>query len=146
VLGSCRGAIEWADKFEWGGNNRKGINEFAKHRPNWEMPIHDLFVKYKVNAFIQGHDHLFARQELNGIAYITCPMSGDPGYNTYNENAYLSGDKLSNTGHLKMIVSSSDFQMQYIKSVLQKDTAAQGENGRIAYVWSFVKNKQLPIT
>ena len=73
-------------------------------------------------------------------------MSGDPGYNTYNENAYLSGDKLSNTGHLKMIVSSSDFQMQYIKSVLQKDTAAQGENGRIAYAWSFVKNKQLPIT
>ena len=145
VLGSCRGAIEWADKFEWGGNNRKGINEFAKHRPNWEMPIHDLFVKYKVNAFIQGHDHLFARQELNGVAYITCPMSGDPGYNTYNENAYLSGDKLSNTGHLKMVVTKSDFQMLYIKSVLQKDIATQGENGRIAYAWSFVKNKQMPI-
>jgi hypothetical protein len=35
--------------------------------------------------------------------------------------------------------------MLYIKSVIQKDIATQGENGRIAYAWSFVNNKQVPI-
>lgn len=146
VMGSCRGAVEWANMFEWGGGNRRGINEFKQKRPDWEMPIHSLFVKHKVNAFIQGHDHLFARQELDGIAYITCPMSGDPGYNTYNSDGYLSGDKLSNTGHLKIIVSAKDVQMQYIKSVLPKDEMAQGKNGRIAYAYSFTDKKVLPVS
>jgi len=45
VLGSCRGGIEWATTFEWGGNNRKGINEFATNRPDWLLPIHQLFKK-----------------------------------------------------------------------------------------------------
>lgn len=145
VMGSCRGAVEWADKFEWGGNNRKGNNEFATNRPNWQMPIHQLFVKHQVTAFIQGHDHLFARQDLDGIAYITCPMCADPGYNTYNADGYLSGDKLSNTGHLKMIVSAKDVQMQYIKAVLPKDETAQGKNGAIAYAWSFTNKQKLTV-
>jgi hypothetical protein len=143
VMGSSRGAVEWATTFEWGGKNRKGVNEFKSNRPNWEMPIHDLFVKSKVTAFIQGHDHLFARQDLDGIAYITCPMCGDPGYNTYNSDGYLSGDKLSNTGHLKMIVTSNDVQMHYIKAVLPKDEAAQGKNGHLAYAWSFASKKNI---
>ncbi len=143
VLGSTRGAVEWASTFEWGGKNRRGITEFKSNRPDWEMPIHDLFVKHKVTAFIQGHDHLFARQDLDGIAYITCPMCGDPGYNTYNSDGYLSGDKLSNTGHLKMIVNSNDVQMQYIKAVLPKDEIAQGKNGQLAYAWSFVNKKNI---
>jgi len=145
VLGSCRGGIEWASTFEWGGKNRRGIDEFAANRPNWETPLHQLFVKHGVTAFIQGHDHLFVRQELDGVAYITCPMSGDPSYNAYNSEHYSSGDKLSNTGHLKMSVSSDDVQLQYIKAVLPQDEAAQGKNGKIAYAWSFVNKKQLPV-
>jgi predicted phosphodiesterase len=143
VMGSSRGAIEWADKFEWGGKDRRGMNQFKQYRPNWKMPIHELFVKNKVTAFLQGHDHIFVRQELDGIAYITCPMCGDPGYNAYNSDAYLTGDKLSNTGHLKMIVTNNDVEMHYIKSVLPKDEAAQGKNGNIVYAWSFVNKKTI---
>ncbi|WP_295655713.1 metallophosphoesterase [uncultured Mucilaginibacter sp.] len=146
VLGACRGAVEWAGMFEWGGKNRRGIEQFADNRPGWEMPIHQLFVKNKVTAFIQGHDHLFVRQEMDGIAYITCPMSGDPGYNTYNNDKYLSGDKLSNTGHLRVSVTANDVQMQYIKAVLHKDESAQGKNGSVAYAYSFVQKKVLPTT
>lgn len=143
VMGSCRGGIEWADKFEWGGYNRHGEKEFLKNRPGWKMPIHDLFVKNGVTAFFQGHDHLFVRQEKDGVAYITCPMSGDPGYNSYNIESYISGDKLSNTGHLKIIISEKDAEMQYIKAVLPADENTQGQNGKIAYRWSFTERKQL---
>ncbi|MFN8242965.1 MAG: metallophosphoesterase [Ferruginibacter sp.] len=137
VLGSCRGGVEWAGTFEWGGKNRREIDEFTGNRPGWKAPIHQLFVKNNVTAFIQGHDHLFVRQDLDGISYITCPMSGDPGYNTYNSDHYLSGDKLSNTGHLKFTVNSDDVTLEYIKAVLPKDEAIQGVNGHIAYAWSF---------
>lgn len=140
-MGSCRGAVEWATAFEWGGKTRNGDNQFKKFRPDWDMPIHALFVKYGVTAFIQGHDHLFARQQLDGVTYITCPMSGDPGYNTYNSDAYLSGDKLSNTGHLKFSVLAGKVTMDYIKAVLPKDEVMQGENGHVAYSYQFNANK-----
>lgn len=146
VLGSCRGGIEWANMFEWGGKNRRGVEQFAANRPDWEVPIHQLFVKHGVNAFIQGHDHLFVRQELDGIAYITCPMSGDPGYNTYNNDKYLTGDKLSNTGHLRMKVTADDLQMHYIRAVLPKDEMVQGANCREVYAYSFAQKKVLPVS
>lgn len=142
VMGSCRGAVEWAGTFEWGGMNRRGIDEFSTNRPGWEMPIHQLFMKNQVTAFIQGHDHLFARQEKDGIAYITCPMCGDPGYNTYNADAYTSGDKLSNTGHLRFTINSQSAIMEYIKAVLPADETTQGKNGAIAYTWSFDQQKK----
>lgn len=143
VMGSCRGGVECAHQFEWGGQSNKGGHDFKQHRPEWAMPIHDLMVKNKVTAFIQGHDHLFARQEKDGVAYITCPMCGDPGYNAYNADAYLSGDKLPNTGHLTFEAGKKDLVMHYVKAVLSKDEAAQGKNGSIVYSWSFGNKKNL---
>jgi len=99
--------------------------------------------KNNVTAFIQGHDHLFVNQQLDGIAYITCPMSGDPGYNTYNAESYFSGDKLSNTGHLTFSISPDNATMQYIKAVLPADEAVQGKNAHIAYAWSFTEKKKV---
>ena len=141
ILGSCRGGIEWADFFEWGGLNRNGTSAFTEKRPGWAMPIHELFTTYHVTAFIQGHDHLFTRQEKDGVAYITCPMCGDPGYNMYNADAFTSGDKLPNTGHLRFTCSQNDLVMEYVKAVLQKDEAVQGKNNAIAYTWSFVRKQ-----
>lgn len=143
ILGSCRGGIEWASFFEWGGLHRNGTRAFEEKRPDWAMPIHELFTTYKVTAFIQGHDHLFARQEKDGVAYITCPMCGDPGYNMYNADAFTSGDKLPNTGHLRFSCTPNDLIMEYVKSVLTKDEVAQGKNKHIAYAWSFGSNQKI---
>ena len=33
------------------------------------MPVHQLMVKNGVTIFFQGHDHLFARQERDGMVY-----------------------------------------------------------------------------
>ncbi|MEI6690985.1 MAG: metallophosphoesterase [bacterium] len=67
VLGTGRGGVEMAKLYEWGGYNQKGVWEFDKMRPGWELPIHQLMVKNKVTIFFQGHDHLFAKQELDGV-------------------------------------------------------------------------------
>ena len=58
-------------------------------------------VKHGVTIFFQGHDHLFARQERDGIVYQEVPMPADQGYVAYNEDRYLSGVKLPNSGHLR---------------------------------------------
>ena len=100
VLGTGRGGIEQADSFEWGGKNRRGEDEFAAHRPGWALPIHALMVKNKVTAFFQGHDHVFARQELDGIIYQTLPQPADPNYALNYANAYRSGDILPSSGRV----------------------------------------------
>lgn len=70
-------------------------------------------------------------------------MCGDPGYNTYNADAFTVGDKLSNTGHLKFLVTESDIVMEYIKAVLPKDEVVQGKNGNSVYKWSLINRKKL---
>ena len=59
VLGTGRGGIELATMYEWGGRDASGKDKFAAQRPGWELPIHALFVKTHVTAFVQGHDHIF---------------------------------------------------------------------------------------
>ena len=36
--------------------------------------FHQLFVDYGVNIFIHGHDHLFVKQELDGVIYQLAPQ------------------------------------------------------------------------
>ncbi len=113
VLGTGRGGIEQADSFEWGGKNRRGDDEFANHRPSWALPIHALMVKNKVTAFFQGHDHVFAHQQLDGITYQTLPQPADPNYALNYGDAYRSGDILPNSGRLRVTVSPVTVKVEY---------------------------------
>ena len=93
VLGTGRGAIEVSTNYEWGGKDPKGTSTFAKERPNWELPIHDLMVKNKVNIFFQGHDHVFAHEVMDNITYQAVPMPSDSTYmigKLANADAYQS--------------------------------------------------------
>lgn len=126
VLGTGRGGIEEAKLYEWGGYNQKGVWEFDKMRPGWELPIHQLMVKNGVTIFFQGHDHLFAKQELDGIIYQEVPNPADDTYTAFNSDAYLSGDKLPNSGFLKVLVGPEQLKVDYIKS-------GQSNNGQSIY-------------
>ena len=86
--------------FEWGGKDKRGVSDFAAKRPTWALPIHQLMAKTGVTIFFQGHDHIYARQELDGIIYQTCPNPADAKYQTFNRDAYRSGDVLPNSGHV----------------------------------------------
>jgi len=133
VLGTGRGGVECAGLYEWGGKNRRGDNEFATKRPGWESPIHQLMVKTGVTIFFQGHDHLFARQELDGVVYQSCPNPADPTYTAFNRNRYRSGDILPNSGHLRVTVSGKSVRVEYVRSYLPKDATEKHPDGEVAF-------------
>ena len=133
VLGTLRGGIEAASMFEWGGQSRNGVDEFKQHRPTWELPIHQLMVKNKVSIFFQGHDHLFAHQERDGVVYQTLPVPADPFYGAGWRPNYRSGDILPCSGRVRVGVSSSSVKVEYIRSFLAKDATKEHPNGEVAF-------------
>ena len=92
---ASRGGVAIANRFEWGGHNTEGVFEFPQKRPGWEQPIHQLFVQHHVSAVFHGHDHLFAKEELDGIVYQLVPQPGSRRYDnirTAEEYGYVYGD------------------------------------------------------
>jgi hypothetical protein len=136
VQGTGRGGIENAGLYEWGGNSQKGGWEFDTMRPGWELPIQQIMADNGVTAFFQGHDHLFARQELDGVTYQEVPLPADPSFSMFNQNAYTSGTKLPNSGYLRVTVSPRNATVDYVKSYLPGQETASEKNGMVAYSYT----------
>ncbi len=132
VLGTGRGGVEMADLYESGGQGRNDTWEFDEKRPGWELPIHQLMVKHGVTIFFQGHDHLFARQQCDGVIYQSTPNPADATYQAFNREAYKSGHILPNSGHLHVTVSPKDVRVDYIRAYLPRDETSEHKNGEIA--------------
>ena len=132
VMGTGRGGIEMAHLYEWGGKSQDGTWRFDEKRPGWEEPIHQLMVDAGVTIFFQGHDHIFARQELDGVVYQSVPNPADDTYQAFNREAYRSGDILPNSGHLLVTVSPENVRLDYVRSFLPEDKA-KGQNGKTAF-------------
>lgn len=128
--------MEMADLYEWGGRSNNGTWEFDKRRPGWELPIHPLMVKHGVTIFFQGHDHLFARQQQDGVIYQSTPNPADATYQAFNRDAYRSGDILPNSGHLRVTVSPQHVRVDYIRVYLHKDETPEHKNGEIAFSYT----------
>ena len=138
VMGTGRGAIEVSTNYEWGGNDPNGQSTFAKERPNWELPIHDLMVKNKVSIFFQGHDHIFCTQERDGLIYQSMPNPADDTFSMFNEDAYKSGTKAPNSGHVRVTVAPSQAKVEYFLAARSKDS--NRKNLSLAHSY-FVKPK-----
>jgi len=136
VNGFSRGGVEVAGLYEWGGNNKKGVWEFDAKRPGWAMPIHQLMVQNGINIFFQGHDHIFVRQQLDGITYQTLPYPADPNYDFYNEDRYKAGDKLPGSGYMRATVSESSVLVEYVRIFLPQDETDSNVNGQVAYTYT----------
>lgn len=147
VLGEARGGANLATLYEWGGSDGKGsTSAFATNRPGWEMPIHQLMAKNKVNIFFQGHDHLYAKEDIDGMVYQTIPMPSDSSYTLgmiANSEAF-GGVKLPGSGHLRVTVSPEKVQVDFVNAVLPKDETAQNKNGSVAY--SYTVNSSATVT
>lgn len=141
VMGAGRGGVEMARLYEWGGRDPDGTWRFDEKRPSWEMPIHQLMVKNGVTIFFQGHDHLFARQELEGVIYQECPNPADDTYQAHNRQAYRSGDIIANSGHLLVTVSQENVRVDYVRSFLPEDQA-DGQNGQIAFSYTIASESK----
>ncbi len=136
VGGTGRGGIESARLYEWGGYDDKGTWGFTQHRPSWPKPIHQLLADSGVTIFFQGHDHLFARQELDGVVYQELPEPADPSYTLRNADAYETGDKVANTGYVRVNVSPSGVKVEYVRTYLPEDETGGRANGEVAFSYT----------
>lgn len=123
VMGTGRGAVEVSYSYEWGGKDPGGKTTFAEQRPGWELPIHDLLVKHKVSIFFQGHDHIFVTQSRDGLIYQSMPNPADDTFSMFNSDAYTSGTKAPNSGHVRVSVASAGAKIEYFLAARSKDTA-----------------------
>lgn len=115
VLGTGRGGIEEATSYEWGDS--AGL---AAHRTGWEKTIHQLMAENQVTIFFQGHDHLFAAQELDGVIYQTMPEPANPFYTFENRDSYKSGEIFPNSGHVRVTVAPDGVTVEYVRSYLDR--------------------------
>jgi predicted phosphodiesterase len=130
----ARGGTRFAPYMEWGGKNLDGSAGFAQHRPGWALPLHDLFVKYHVSVVFHGHDHLFAKEELDGIIYQECPQPSNPSGGTRSAEDYgYSGVILGSSGHLRVTVQSDQAKIDYIRCGVSGVTKSDAINGNTEY-------------
>lgn len=119
----ARGGVEAADRFEWGNKE-----EFPVKREGWAEPIHALMVKYGVTAMFHGHDHLYVRQEKDGVVYMEVPQPGQPRDNAIGSAeryGYKSGTILGSSGHIRVTVGPKTAKLEYVKSL------SGPENGKV---------------
>ena len=137
----ARGGIEAAGYYEWGGRNQDGSWGFEAHRPGWEMPIHQLLVKNKVSALFHGHDHVFVKQDLDGIVYQDCPQPGITKYDNTQlaqQYGYVHGDVVSSSGHLRVKVTPGQAAVEYVRAYLPGDENSDQRNGQVACSYTIV--------
>ncbi|MFZ4583075.1 MAG: metallophosphoesterase family protein [Paludibacter sp.] len=119
IKGKARGGSEVAGLYEWGGKNPDGTDGFKTHRPDWEMPIHQLLVKNIVTAVFHGHDHIFAKQDLDGVVYqcLSQPGAKERG-NTRNgeEYGYINGTILNAPGYMRVMVASDKVAFEFVET------------------------------
>ena len=96
-------------------------------------------VKNGVTIFFQGHDHLFAKQELDGVIYQEVPNPADNTYTAFNKDAYTSGDTMPNSGFLNVTVSPEQVKVDYIRSFLPGDESGTNKNGAVGYSYTVKK-------
>lgn len=115
-----RGGIEAATQGEWGGKNADGSSGLEKHRPGWFAPIHDLLAKNKCAVVFHGHDHLYAKQDLDGVVYQEVPQPGSPGNGKPQRSApeygYQSGVVLGGSGFLRVNIKPEQATIQYLQN------------------------------
>lgn len=133
--GQQRGGIEAAPYYEWGGLDENGSTAFPTQRPGWAMPIHELLVKTGVDLVFHGHDHLYARQELDGITYLTVPQPSTTRYTSAKGLAemyhYRSGVLLSSSGHVRVRLEAGQAILEYVRAYRPQDEDGSRKNGQV---------------
>lgn len=126
-----RGGVEYADRYEWGGDNLDGTPGFAANRPGWDKPIKDLLAEHHVNIFFHGHDHFFGKQEKDCLIYQETPQPSHPNFLTANQAedyGYFEGQILPNSGHLRITVAPEGVTVEYIRAYLPQNETATRHN------------------
>ena len=117
---AARGGAGAATLFEWGGRGLDGAYEFDMRRPGWGKPIHRLLVETGVSAVFHGHDHVYAREELDGIVYLLVPQPGLDRYSPPRDirQTYAQADVVGGPGHIRVTVDPRAALVELIQTRL----------------------------
>ena len=129
---AARGGAAAAGLFEWGGRSLNGEYQFEQRRPGWGKPIHQMLVDTGVDIVFHGHDHVFAREELDGIVYLLVPQPGLDRYGVPRDidGPYGDADVVGGPGHVRVTVSPRATVVELVQSSLE----GTGDGiGRTAY-------------
>jgi predicted phosphodiesterase len=134
-----RGGVEAAKYNEWGGRNADGSESFKEHRPGWEIPVHQVLVKNRVAVVFHGHDHMFAKEELDGVVYQLVPQpaharTGKP--RNAREYGYIHGDVPGGSGYVRVKVAQDEAIVDYVLSVSPREETGSRKNGAVAYSYN----------
>jgi hypothetical protein len=128
-----RGGAKGAKFCEWGGYEIDGTTwGFDARRPGWGKPVHQLLVDTGVSAFFHGHDHLYAKEDLDGIVYQEVPHAANADYGSgfpSNDVDYAGAVRMNNSGHLRVTVSPTLVTVDYVRAFL----AGAGQNRSVAH-------------
>ena len=133
----ARGGAAFGSFFEWGGQDLDGTWAFDRERPGWGRPIRQLFSDYRVTAWFHGHDHFYAREQLDGTIYQEVPQPSLDRYDMPNPAAgygYLGAmgeNQFASSGHLRVTVSPTAVQVDYVRSVAPGDEVGTRRNRAI---------------
>lgn len=135
----ARGGAVFGRFFEWGGRNADGNWGFDRQRPGWGLPIHQLLVDNRVNAWFHGHDHLYATESLDGVVYQEVPQPSLSRYDTpnpagdYGYTGTMGTDMFASSGHVRVTVSSAEAKVEYVRSVAPGDETPSRRNGTVLH-------------
>ena len=113
------------------------------------MPIHQLLVRHRVSAVFHGHDHLYVKQDLDGIVYQEVPQPGYPRFNQANsatDYGYVNGVILGSPGHLRVTVTPERARVELVRPVLTRDETATRRNREIGHTYDIRAIGPLAIT
>ncbi len=130
-----RGGIEVAKLWEWGGHNTQGAWEFDEFRTTWEKPIHQLLIQSGVSIVFHGHDHFFAKQDLDGIVYQEVPQPSHAragNVRNASEYGYLAGEFQPSSGYVRVRVEPDKARVDYVRTSVA-DGKSVTRNGEVTY-------------
>lgn len=116
-------------------NSRYGRGGARAAHVGEQQKIHELMLKYGVQAFFYGHDHVFTFQEADGIPYICVGSAGAPWKFTSEETGYPWS--VPDSGFVWVDVDREQMNVSFIAP----DASAQGGRELKHYVIEHEKAK-----
>ena len=112
-----RGGTHIASYNEWGGKNQDGTYGFDQMRPGWGKPIHQILKENGVAIVFKGHDHLYVKEELDGLIYQTLPQPSHPGEATNSAipYGYAGGKIVGGSGYLRVKTNAKGIRVDFVK-------------------------------
>lgn len=117
--------VDGRPSFEWGGEDSTGTNVLAVKRPGFiHGAVHDMLVSAGNQVILKGHDHFHARQELDGMVYVSMAKPDDTGQHTGDLWGWRSFAhyppaitlERSNSGFYSIVVDAASATYSYVQT------------------------------